>query len=300
MYFDRSSKIYTVVLFSLTSLLAVYVLLSMPLVRIGGLLLVLIFIIYIAGISFAIYKGIVTPPEDDDDSVSESDLDLDSDSGIYMALGAKTSARRHSRSNSNTTSICLQDIEAGQSTSSASTPLAQETFNSLNLKKQPLHFSTKPGKAYHSTIHHTCHLIFAALTLSLSGYILSHSVITLSNTFSVSNSLLGVTVLSIATTLPEKVVAVFSGARSQSGVLVANATGSNIFLLTLCAGVLFLAGDSDSLQADGVSAFEILWMWGSSVLFFAIVLIGGKRWLGWVLLGLYLAFIVCEFTLERR
>jgi Ca2+/Na+ antiporter len=297
--FDRNTKIYTAILLTVTSLFAAYVLLSMPLGRIGGVLLALIFLIYIASITFAIYKEIVAPPEDDDDSDSEGDMDSDSESGIYTALEAEKSGLRHSRSNSNT-GISLQDIEAAGSISPKSTPLAQESFNSVDLTEALIQFPTKPGKTQHSTTYHTCYLIFAVLTLSLSGYLLSHSIITLSNAFSISNSLLGITLLSFATTLPEKIVAILSGARSQSGVLVANTAGSNIFLLTLCAGVLFLAGDLESLQVNGVSTFEILWMWGSSVLFFATVMMGGKRWMGWGLLAMYLAFIVCEFTLEMR
>lgn len=254
---------------------------------------------YIASITLAIYKGVVTPPEDDDDSDSEGDLDPDSESESYTAVKSKKSPYRHRHSHSNG-SVSLQDIEATQSTASESAPLTQEDLNPLNLEETHLQFSTKPSKTQRSTIYHICYLTFAVLTLSLSGYILSHSIITLSDAFSISNSILGVTLLSFATTLPEKIVAVLSGSRSQSGVLVANTAGSNIFLLTLCAGVLFLAGDLESLQVHAVSTFEILSMWGSSVLFFATVVIGGKRWMGWGLLGLYLAFIVCEFTLERR
>ena len=90
-----------------------------------------------------------------------------------------------------------------------------------------------------------------------------------------------------------------SGSREQHGVMVANTAGSNIFLVTLCAGVLFLAGDLEVLKGS-VSAFEAVSMWGSSLVLFGIVMGGGRRWMGWCLLGLYVAFIVLEFTADRR
>ena len=291
MSFDRSSKIYTAILLALTSFFAVYMLLFQTLGRVGGGVLVATFIIYISSIAWAIYKGIVTPPEDEDDTDLESDLE--SESGNYAAL----SAEKLSHSNSG---ISLRDLETAQPTSPVSTPLSTEAFIVSHLSDESPLPVRKSRKQPPSTTYHIFHLTFAVIALSLSGYILSHSITTLANTLSISNSLLGATLLSFATTLPEKLVAVFSGARSQSGVLVANTAGSNIFLLTLCAGVLFLAGDLESLKVSGVTIFEILWMWGSSVVFFVVVMIGGKKWMGWALLALYLAFIACEFTLERR
>jgi Ca2+/Na+ antiporter len=75
--FDRSSKIYTAILLALTSFFALYMLLPQTLGRVGGGVLVAIFIFYIFSIAWAIYEGIVTPPEDDDDADSESGSDSD-------------------------------------------------------------------------------------------------------------------------------------------------------------------------------------------------------------------------------
>lgn len=285
--FDQSSKIYSAILLALTSFFAVYMLLFQALGRIGGAIFVATFIVYISSIAWAIYKGTVAPPEDEDDPGSDSESESESDN--YASL----SSEKRLRSKNNSRGIVLQDLEAAQAASPESTPLTTE----FKHDESPLH---KPRKSSHSTAYHIFHLTFAVLALSLSGYILSHSITTLANALSISNSLFGVTLLSFATTLPEKLVAVFSGSRNQSGVLVANTAGSNIFLLTLCAGILFQAGDLESLQAGGVTTFEIMWMWGSSVLLFVVVMVGGRKWMGWGMLMLYMAFIICEFTLERR
>jgi Ca2+/Na+ antiporter len=45
-----------------------------------------------------------------------------------------------------------------------------------------------------------------------------------------------------------------SGARGQSGILVANTVGSNIFLLTLCLGIVLLGADQpEQLRVVGGS-----------------------------------------------
>lgn len=137
------------------------------------------------------------------------------------------------------------------------------------------------------------------LALSMSGYLFSLSLSTTADAFSLSGNLVGITILFIVTTLPEKLVAVFAGARSQSGIVVANTAGGNIFLLTLCTGVLFLAGDLEVLKKD-VKMLGLAALWLSSLHLFMAVMIGGRRWMGWALLGLYLGFLVVEFIADRQ
>ena len=94
-------------------------------------------------------------------------------------------------------------------------------------------------------------------------------------------------------------MSIFSASRGQSGIVIANTAGSNIFLVTLCAGVLFVSGDLASLKGT-VTLFEVACMWASSVVLFAIVMLGGRKWMGWVLMAAYIGFIVLEFTADRR
>lgn len=309
--FDRSSKIYTGVLLGLTTFFAIFILFFESLGRIGGGLLLVTFVAYIASIGWAIYKGIVEPPVDSDsDSDSDSSSDSDSDSDDEkdsVPLQEKPKHKHthlHVRTNSNSSSTTtLHDLESGQHTGVPPSPanpqdhheegLHKDIFDDISLS--PLQTIKRGG---HSTLYHLTHLTFGFLALSLSGYILSHSITTLSAEFSLSNTVLGITLLSFATTLPEKLVSIFSAKRGESGIIVANTAGSNIFLVTLCAGVLYLTGDVASLEGS-VTLFEVACMWGSSVVLFGIVMFGGRRWMGWALLAAYIAFIVCEFTMNR-
>lgn len=148
-------------------------------------------------------------------------------------------------------------------------------------------------------LYQVIQLLFGFVALSISGYVLSHSAASIADELNLSGTVLGVTVLSFATTVPEKFVAVISGARGHGGIVVANTVGSNIFLLTLCLGITCVAGNQKEL-ADSMVQFEQLVTWASSALFCLVVFLGSGRWIGGVMLVLYVAFIVLEFTVYRR
>lgn len=323
--FDKSAKIYTGVLLGLTTFFTLFILFFESLGRFGGVLLIGTFIIYIASIAWAIYKGVVAPPEDSDsDSDSDSsDSDSDSDEESSIPLKRKSPSQlslppRPGSASSNATT--LRDHESASPTQEAtplapeifedaeaqaqppSKPLARELFDNISLsaptRNSQLKTITSKNRP-HSTPYHLAQLVLGFLALSLSGYILSHSISSLSTQFSLSSTVLGITFLSLATTLPEKLVSIMSSQRGEHGIVIANTAGSNIFLVTLCAGVLFCAGDLKQLKSS-VTLFEVLSMWASSVVLFAIVMVGGKKWMGWCLFAVYIAFICAEFTVDRR
>lgn len=112
-----------------------------------------------------------------------------------------------------------------------------------------------------------------------------------------SDVLFGVVVLAIATTLPEKFVAVMSGHRGHVGILVANTVGSNIFLLSLCMGIIMVDTPGE-FNSGNVNIPELAVLGGSTLAFTLTVWIGGTfdRWIGGAMFVVYVAFIVLEFT----
>ncbi len=104
------------------------------------------------------------------------------------------------------------------------------------------------------------------------------------------------TILAFATTLPEKFIAVIGASRGHSGIVVANTAGSNVFLLTLCLGVVYVSGE----EQGTLTPFELAVTLASAAAFVVIVFIGGRRWMGVVLILGYVAFFVLEFTVFRR
>ncbi|KAJ8066187.1 hypothetical protein OCU04_005273 [Sclerotinia nivalis] len=286
--FDKSSKIYTAILLVITTLFSIFVLFFEFMERMVGAMLIAAFGIYVASIAYAIYKGIMAAPEDDSDSDSDTssdETDFDEtpfEKSRFSMRSGSTRLQTMSRNHDDYENLPRRELSDEEN---------EEISLNNNFKTQ--------RKTPHSTLYHSVHLILGLLALSLSGYILSHSLTSLATSLSLSTNVLGTTILSIATTLPEKLVAILSGKRRQGGIIVANTTGSNIFLLTLCAGVLFLAGDLEALK-ESVGIFEVACMWGSSVILCGVVFAGGRRSVGWGLAGLYLAFLAFEFLMVRK
>lgn len=210
--FDRSSKIYVALLFLLTT-----VFVTLTYFRLLGrwlsAVIIRVFTIYVASIAYAIYKGVVQVPEDSDDDSDGSDSD---------------------------------DDEVDTPATSRELPEPSETSALLESGRD-----TKTGrlgrKGFHRLVFHVSQLLLGFLSLSLSGYVLSHSAASLADAFHLSGTVLGLTILSFATTLPEKFVDVLGGSRGHVGIIVANTAGSNIFLLTLCLGVVALSGISKEM-----------------------------------------------------
>ena len=291
--FDRSSKIYTALTLLFTVIFVLVLAFFKSIGRAAGGMLVALFVAYAVSIGYYIYKGVMAAPEDDDDD-SDDDDDEDDDSDTESVSDSSEST--------------LKDEESASQKVIPLTPLTPFHDEDNLTPHESVPFTKPQGpftktapkirKPPRSLTYHIFQLIAGFLALSLSGYILSHSVSSLADTFDLSGTVLGMTVLSIATTLPEKFIAICSGARGQNGIVVANTAGSNIFLLTLCAGVLFLAGDTEALVAS-VNTFDLLITTASASLFAVVVFIGAKRWMGIALLVLYFAFIGVEFAFYR-
>ncbi|KAI5476828.1 hypothetical protein MNV49_007124 [Pseudohyphozyma bogoriensis] len=201
--FDRSAKAYATILLAISA--AVVVLSQIAggkaMGRVAGGVLVGVFGVYVASIAVGIRMGMMEAPEDSD---SESDSDSD-------------------------TSDSDSDDEVGEP------PSVVPPTSTTPLLPKPA-----PRRRPKSTLHHIVLLLLSTLALSLSGYLLSKSCTSFASLLHFPPSSVGLTILSLATTLPEKVVAVYAGARGQPGILVANTVGSNVFLLTLVLGVCLL------------------------------------------------------------
>ncbi|CAP98448.1 hypothetical protein E8E15_000080 [Penicillium rubens] len=265
--FDNSAKIYSALQFFVTTIFIILAYFQ-QLNRVTGGLLIALFVLYIVSIGIAIYRGISEPPQ-----LSDSASDDES------------------------TNVCDEQMpaqSAGQPASETS-PLLGDTNVPQELIDASVHKDKRPRPLY----HHVLQLIFGLLALSLSGYILAHSAGTIADSLNLSGTVFGLTVIAFVTTLPEKLVAMFSGFRGQGGIVVATTAGSNIFLLTLCVGVVAVAGNSLD-QSDTFVLFDLVTVWVSSLSLVAVVFLGPQRIAGLVLLAAYVTFLVMEFTVYKR
>ncbi|KAJ5082051.1 hypothetical protein N7532_011094 [Penicillium argentinense] len=266
MEFDRSARIYSFLLLSVTTLFVVLAYFNL-LNRVTGGILIAIFAVYFVSIGYAIYKGIAEPPQ-----MSDSDSDSDIDDEIPI-VDEERSIHRDNRGAASESSPLLGNGDPRKDAENKKTPRA--------------------------LYYHILQLLIGLLELSLSGYILAHSAGAIVDSFQLSGTVFGLTVVAFATTLPEKLISVIGGIRGQGGIVVATTAGSNIFLLTLCIGVVAVTG-FQAKGADTFVLFDLVTVWLSALGFTTAVFIGPSRAAGIVLLVSYIAFLIFEFTIYRR
>ena len=312
--FDRSSKIYTLLLLLLTILIAGLTQFGHhDIWRIVGCIAISIFAAYVASIAWLITKGRITAPEaSDSDSNSDSDSDNPSDEEDLITYDANDTIERIEttpESERPATATFSPDVLAPNTTTptQSSGPAVNTTQSSSVAppvsELEPAYSSRafSRGNYKHSIAYHVGFLVFGFLAIVLSSYVLSNAATNLVDEIGLSDVLFGVVILSIATTLPEKFIAVISGYRGHTGILVANTVGSNIFLLSLCMGILWVS-TAGSFDEGSVNAPELGVMLGSTVAMTLVVWFGERwsRWLGVLMLLAYITFLVLEFTVIRK
>jgi Ca2+/Na+ antiporter len=291
--FDRSSKIYAGALFLVTS---VFTLLAhrSSLDFTGGIFFLVAFAIYLFSMGSAVYEGFLTAPQEDEDEEE----------------GGGGNPRRADVAEAPEQVLRVTIFSSTlQVPPSESTPLLSPNPRNSTLKRRSTLINDIKENANAQDVtkyrlsYHLLMFVVGLMALSLSGYVLSHSATTLAIDFHLNGSLVGMTILAFATTLPEKLHSTLEGVRGHSGMLVATTAGSNIFLLTLCLGILFISqgeGDDSTDLGQELLGFEVWAAWACSLVLLLIVFIGGRRWMGPLLLGCYAAFIVSEFLVFRR
>lgn len=249
---------------------------------VGGAILIAVFGLYIASVGVAIGRGVLTVPEGSDDDSSNEDSSDEECVDVDHAIDATTSTRTGHD----------EDIVSPNAT--VNTHVDETT----PLTPRPSPFRRRRE---HSLTYHILNLLLGFLAICLSGYVLSQAATNITDAIGLSDVLFGVIILAIATTLPEKCIAVIGGNRGHTGILVANTAGSNIFLLSLCVGIIMFESKG-ALDQGNVTFSELAVLWASTLAFAVTVWCGGGwgRWIGAVTLGAYLAFIVVEFTVVHR
>ncbi len=106
-----------------------------------------------------------------------------------------------------------------------------------------------------------------------------------------SESLVGLTILAVGTSLPELVTSVVASMKKENDIAVGNVIGSNIF------NVMFILGMSAVITPHGLAPdalFTVSVLLGSGVAMLLVSLFGKnmKRWQGGVMLAAYIAFVV--------
>lgn len=179
-----------------------------------------------------------------------------------------------------------------------------EDIDTSDDERTPLNRAVRgypPQKKPARILYHIAMLFLGLACIILSSFVLSYSASAIADALGLSDVLVGVVILSLATTLPEKFIAVMSGSRGHLGILLANTVGSNIFLLALCLGITLVATGGEFNQ-DSVNNIEIGVMLASTLAMTVSVWMKASwaRAMGGLMLLAYVAFCILEFLLVRK
>ncbi len=118
--------------------------------------------------------------------------------------------------------------------------------------------------------------------------------VNLATTFGVSERVIGITVVSIGTSIPELAASVIAVIKKEKAISLGNLIGSNIFNLLAVLGITSIITPIKVID-QGLLTNDIFWMLGISFLILPLVFLPKGLRLGWrdglVLLGAYIIFL---------
>jgi cation:H+ antiporter len=132
-------------------------------------------------------------------------------------------------------------------------------------------------------------IVGIAITIFGAGFLVDGS-IAMAKSLGVSDTIIGLTIVAVGTSMPELVTSVMAALRKHADVAYGNIVGSNIF------NVLFILGTTSVIQPidmpPQIAAFDIWVMLAATAMLVYFARTGAKlqRWEGWVFMGCYTAY----------
>jgi cation:H+ antiporter len=124
------------------------------------------------------------------------------------------------------------------------------------------------------------------------GSLLVEGAIRLARTFGISDTVIGLTIVAIGTSLPELVTSAIAALKKEADVAVGNVLGSNIYNIFFIGGVTGLASPTDI--PDSMVGFDLPLLIGASALVMLFAYTGSRlsRREGFTLLAAYGAYML--------
>ena len=136
------------------------------------------------------------------------------------------------------------------------------------------------------------YIVGGLLGLVIGGKWIVDGAIKIAEGFNVSQSLIGLTVVAIGTSLPELATSAVAAYKKQSNIAIGNVVGSNIF------NIFWILGFSaviNPLPFSKDSAIDIIMTILASLILFLIMFIGKKhtveRWQGVIMILIYIGYV---------
>lgn len=124
--------------------------------------------------------------------------------------------------------------------------------------------------------------------------LLVEGAVNMANQFGVSQRVIGVTVISVGTSIPELAASLVAVAKKEKAISLGNLVGSNVFNILAVIGITAMIQPM-SAQDQRLLDFDILWMLYFALLVFPLVFAPSRMRLSWreglILLGSYVIFL---------
>lgn len=135
-------------------------------------------------------------------------------------------------------------------------------------------------------------IAIGSISLFLGGKWVVDGAVHIAGVFGLSETLIGLTVVAIGTSLPELVTSAIAAKKGNADLAVGNVVGSNIFNLLWILGISALIRP---LPFDVASNADIMMVIIASMLLIFAVIVGKRpridRWEGWVFVAVYFGYM---------
>ena len=187
--------------------------------------------------------------------------------------------------------------------------------NVINMKKNPeeveieeIETEAESDEKKGNLLKDLLFLVIGAAVIAVGAYLLVESATDIAHQLGVPESVIGLTVVAIGTSLPELVTAITSLVKGHGSLSLGNIIGANIFNIVLVSGASIaispfnipltsmLLGQNASLVFDLPVVFLVM-----GIMTIPTILKGKlKRWQGISLLAIYIAFMAVQFLFVQN
>lgn len=136
------------------------------------------------------------------------------------------------------------------------------------------------------------YIVLGLFALVIGGKWIVDGAVVIATMLGVSQSVIGLTIVAIGTSLPELATSVVAALKRQTDIAVGNIVGSNIFNIFWILG---LSAVISPLQLQADAFIDFVFLIGSSLLLFIIMFIGKRhtveKWQGVAFVGVYILYV---------
>lgn len=144
-----------------------------------------------------------------------------------------------------------------------------------------------------SIVKSAAYILIGLTGLVFGGKWIVEGAVAIAEYFNVSQSLIGLTIVAVGTSLPELATSAVAAFKKQTDIAIGNVIGSNIFNIFWILGISAIIRP---LPFVATSNFDIVVNIAASIILFFAIYVGKKhtleRWQGIVLVLLYAAYVV--------